>query len=474
MVNKSRVVLTILVLSIALAANAACESVVRDLPDTPVGPGEEITVRLTQEGFLGNTVKVTEDLPPGFEYVGGSYTGSEIPTYSNGELVMYPKDEVTVTYNVTTGSVAQIQSAWFIGEYLGFVLQEPIPLLKSGYVGGEALLTSDTTAPAIDSVELNETTVTAGDSILVTVDATDDTGVVSVTAEGVALTPLGSNIWEGVVIAVTGTDVVVNVCVTDGAGNTGWNNSTSYTATTADTTDPIVNSVTLNRTVVTVGDPILVTVDATDNFGVTSVTAEGVALTLMGDNIWEGIIIAVTGNDVVVNVCARDAAGNTGWNNSTSYTTTIADTTDPIVNSVTLNRTEVTDGDPILVTVNATDNFGVTSVTAEGVALTQLGSSNIWEGIIIAVTGNDVVVNVCAMDGAGNTGWNNSTSYTARWIREDVYPDGWITITDIVRVGDHIGETGEPGWIPEDVYPDGWITITDIVRVGDHIGETKP
>ena len=148
------------------------------------------------------------------------------------------------------------------------------------------------------------------------------------------------------------------------------------------------------------------------------------------------------------------------------------DDEDPVINSVILNRTEVTDGDPILVTVNATDNFGVTSVIVEGVSLTPAGN-NIWEGIIIAATGNDVVVNVCAMDGADNAGWNNSTAYTARWIREDVYPDGWITITDIVRVGNHMGETGEPGWIPEDVYPDGTTTITDIVRVGNHMGETR-
>jgi len=145
----------------------------------------------------------------------------------------------------------------------------------------------------------------------------------------------------------------------------------------------------------------------------------------------------------------------------------------PVINSVSLNRTEVTDGDPILVTVNATDNFGVTSVTAEGVVLTPMGG-NIWEGIIIVVTGNDVVVNVSARDDADNIGWNNSTSYTARWIREDVYPDGEITIADIVRVGNRFGETGEPGWIPEDVYPDGEITIADIVRVGNRFGETKP
>jgi len=380
MSNKKGAILTILVLSIALTANAACESVERDLPDTPVGHDDEITIWLTQDGFLGNVVKVTEYLPEGFGYVTGSFTGSHTPTYhtSNNTLVMYlaGSDEITATYNTTTGTVTQIDSAMFFGAYDGFVGMTP----ASGAVTGDATLISDTTPPTI-------------------------------------------------------------------------------------------NSVTLDPTVVAVGDPILVTVDATDDVGIASVTADGVGLT-KSDDVWTGTIIAEEGTHFVC-VSATDTSDNVGWNNSTSYTTTIVDTTDPVVNSVILNRTDVTDGDPIRVTVDATDDTGVVSVTAEGVALTPLGG-NIWDGIIIAATGNDVVVNVCAMDGADNAGWNNSTSYTARWIREDVYPDGTITITDIVRVGNHMGETGEPGWIPEDVYPDGTITITDIVRVGNHMGETRP
>ena len=86
-----------------------------------------------------------------------------------------------------------------------------------------------------------------------------------------------------------------------------------------------------------------------------------------------------------------------------------ADTTDPVVNIVTLNTTSPNTGDAILVTVNATDEMAVTSVIANNVELTSQGG-NTWNGTIIALDGTHSV-NVSAMDAAGNTGWNNSTSY---------------------------------------------------------------
>ena len=74
-------------------------------------------------------------------------------------------------------------------------------------------------------------------------------------------------------------------------------------------------TVTLNTTTPETGDAILVTVNATDNIGVINVTANGVGLTQNG-NIWNRTIIAIEGTHSV-NVSAVDAAGNTGWDNST-------------------------------------------------------------------------------------------------------------------------------------------------------------
>jgi PKD repeat protein len=86
-------------------------------------------------------------------------------------------------------------------------------------------------------VTLNTTTPNTGEDIMVIVNATDDTAVVSVEANDVALFSQGGNIWSGTITTIAGTHAV-NVSATDAAGNIGWNNSTSYTATTQDTTPP--------------------------------------------------------------------------------------------------------------------------------------------------------------------------------------------------------------------------------------------
>ena len=105
----------------------------------------------------------------------------------------------------------------------------------------------DTTAPVVNTVDLNPTTPNTGDAILVTVNATDYGGVTNVAANGFDLTHQGGNIWNGTITAIVGTHSV-NVSAKDAAGNTGWNNSTSYTATTPDATPPASITVLQNTT----------------------------------------------------------------------------------------------------------------------------------------------------------------------------------------------------------------------------------
>lgn len=92
----------------------------------------------------------------------------------------------------------------------------------------------------------------------------------------------------------------------------------------------------------------------------------------------------------------------------------IRDATPPVINNVTLNRTTVNASEPIHVTVNATDNVGVTSVTVAGgastVSLTQT-STNIWAGDITAKSTSSTVT-VTASDADGNTATDTSKSYT--------------------------------------------------------------
>ncbi|MBC2748069.1 MAG: hypothetical protein HF975_13920, partial [ANME-2 cluster archaeon] len=73
-----------------------------------------------------------------------------------------------------------------------------------------------------------------------------------------------------------------------------------------------------------------------------------------------------------MNISASDAAGNTVYDETANYTaTTPADTIAPVINSVSLDPTDPNIGDDISVTVNATDNVGVTAVTVDGVSLSN-------------------------------------------------------------------------------------------------------
>jgi len=181
-----------------------------------------------------------------------------------------------------------------------------------------------------------------------------------------------------------------------------------------DTTAPVINSVTLDPTDPNTGDNITVTVNATDNVGVTTVTADGVSLSNAdGDDTWEGTITAIEGTHTV-NISASDAAGNTVYDETANYTATPppADNITPMINSVTLDPTDPNTGDNITVTVNATDNVGVTTVTADGEPLSNADGDDTWEGTITAIEGTHTV-NISASDAAANTAYDETANYTA-------------------------------------------------------------
>ena len=106
--------------------SARVASVIRDLPDGPVGTDEEIVVSLTQTGFFLGEGCVKETLPDDFTYVDESLTGNahmgvdyteenELIYTEENELIISFDGETTVTYSVRTSSYAQ--SAEFEGRY---------------------------------------------------------------------------------------------------------------------------------------------------------------------------------------------------------------------------------------------------------------------------------------------------------------------------------------------------------------------
>jgi len=95
----------------------------------------------------------------------------------------------------------------------------------------------DTTFPVIESVVLFPTSTETGSTISVTVNATDNIGVVGVNANDIPLINQGGSIWNGSLTALEGAHYV-NVSAEDAAKNIAWNNSTSYTAVTTDNLPP--------------------------------------------------------------------------------------------------------------------------------------------------------------------------------------------------------------------------------------------
>jgi len=54
----------------------------------------------------------------------------------------------------------------------------------------------------------------------------------------------------------------------------------------------------------------------------------------------------------------------------------------------------------------------------------------------------------------------------------DVNSDGSCNLLDIVRISNHMGESGAPGWIRDDVDQNGIIQVLDMILVSNHYGES--
>jgi PGF-CTERM protein len=134
----------VLVLSLAvigtLPVTAADEvSVTRELPDTPVNTGDNVTVTLNQNGFYRDTGVVTEILPEGFIYVKWSAGIAESDAKwdsETNELKVYFEGETTITYIVTAGTT---EDAEFSGTWT--TVDEETMAEKEGTVGGNTNLT---------------------------------------------------------------------------------------------------------------------------------------------------------------------------------------------------------------------------------------------------------------------------------------------------------------------------------------------
>ena len=123
-----------------------------------------------------------------------------------------------------------------------------------------------------------------------------------------------------------------------------------------------------------------------------------------------------------ISLRVTDDKGATDIDNTTLTVTVAVDTEPPEIQSVTLDTYINIPNSSFHVTVEVTDNVGVTAVTADGVALTKTGGT--WEGDIFIPEGTpegEYTLTITAKDEAGNTA-ESSVNYTV------VFPQGGFTV----------------------------------------------
>jgi hypothetical protein len=141
-----------------------------------------------------------------------------------------------------------------------------------------------------------------------------------------------------------------------------------------------------------------------------------------------------------------------GWGSTSNYTMTIMvnGTAPPVIHSVVLDPVVVAPNGSINVTVTATDESGIASVTADSVALT-LVVNDTWAGTITAA-GAPGTYNVTVVATDNSTNGNNVTDDSATYTVTEPVPLATIYIEDVAI------RQGENKTVP--------ITVFDVVNMG--------
>ena len=301
----------------------------------------------------------------------------------------------------------------------------------------------DTEAPRIDSVSVSDDDViNSSDTLSAVAVSVSTTGVedgqkLSLAIGGVtADVVITSNGFDGTVDLSElgdGTEIVVRGDVSDVAGNAAAT-FTKDSFVLKDTVAPSIDSVIVVAGTYKVGDPILVTLTASNSetgLSLSSKTFNGQSLGEVTDNndgtyttsyiVVEGDSDVSDGGDVVVDLEFSDVAGNVG---TSTTLVTLASGTSIDANSPSIASVEITDGAYIVdgvvgITITATDKFSdVTGLTLSSNSFnggslgavtdnddgTYTTSYTVVEGHADVADGVDVVVALGFTDAAGNVG----------------------------------------------------------------------
>ncbi len=183
-----------------------------------------------------STSTVTCDKNINVTYIDDKFTFTAVDGFGAGKVDRYQiawTKQATHTWtgseaNWSSGASVQIASSsgsWYL-HLKGYN--------SAGVANGTAALgpyiyNSDSVAPTINSVSVTPAMVAGGDTIKVTVNATDNVEVTSVKANGISLTNSSGNNWTGNIVALGGLGLhTIPVVASDASGNNSTDTSGTY------------------------------------------------------------------------------------------------------------------------------------------------------------------------------------------------------------------------------------------------------
>jgi hypothetical protein len=280
----------------------------------------------------------------------------------------------------------------------------------------------DDTAPTVTAPSVTPSEAQSTGNIDVGVVVTDVSNITSVTVNGTPMTRTGTN-WNVSTTPATLSCSANTVCTlgftaTDMAGNV---NNTVTTTVTVDEVAPTVTFVYNDTNLTDSAGSVTLNVTVTDTNTISTVTANGVAMSSPSSD--GNYTVTDTGTNLncvssgpcTITFNATDTAGN-----SNTATTTILtiDNDGPVTTSPSVNVTESKIGDAVMIRVTATDSpAGMTGVTINGsVAMTDMGGG-VYElnrtGTLIGCAANALcTIGFTATDSLGNVNNTVTTTYT--------------------------------------------------------------
>ena len=431
------------------------------------------------DGVVGITITATDKFNDvtGLTLSSNSFNGGSLGDVTDNDDGTY-----TTSYTVVEGHADVADGGDVIVE-LGFTD-------AAGNVGAVTEVVSfsgesiDANSPTIASVEITDGAYIVDGVVGITITAADKfndiTGLTlsSNSFNGGSLGEVTDNndgsytttytVVEGHADVADGEDVIVELAFTDAAGNVGaTTTAVSLAGESIDANSPTIASVVVADGAYIVGDVVEINITAADNFNditgleLSSKSFNGGSLGDVTDNadgtyttsytVVEGHADVADGQDVVVDLAFRDAAGNVG---TTTTTVTLSgeniDANSPTIDSVVVaNGTHIVDG-VVEINITASDKFNdVTGLTLSSNSFnggslgdvtdnddgTYTTSYTVVEGHADVADGGHVVVELGFSDAAGNVG---ATTTTVSLSGESIDANSPTIDSVVVANGTHI------------------------------------